>query len=990
MNKDTIIGNNIISGNPTIYCYKGSTAETWALDQELNVVLLDDEDFSNYPIVSLPTNLRIPIGMDTQAPAEIFYIQPISQQNWTSSDESIVRVNQSGILTAVHSGTAQITLTVDGKSASTAVTVGPVISSISLPEVIYSIVSGSSNNPIIVEPVDAVYDLEYDFDYQYASVHTTIYSSNSNQLLTVNGRAAGSTTITITDKISGFKKTIPLKIGRTISSAAFEQEAFTIHTGQTIQPVINFQMGQYQVTNQLIGYWAITSGDRNAITLDQYTGEVTGVSPGTVAITAADSNFHVINSTCTITVIDDSSPIATIDESTFPDPVFRSLVNGYDKNSDGKLSENEIAQVKSLSCSSKGITSLKGIELFTELTSITCNNNSLTSLDVSNLTKLTYLDCDSNSLSSLNISGCQALKSIYCSKNNLTELTFNCPFLETLYCHSNQLTSLDCSGCSVLKTLSCDANRLTALNLDCPQLQKLNCYNNKLTTLDVTGSPSLKYIDCNTNSITALDVSNCTLLEHLCFNINNVTIMDASNCPALKELYGYKNQLTTLNINNCSSLEDLSCWSNNLSSLDMSQCPNLKIVRCYTNHISTLDLSYNPLLEYLHCESNNLSALNIGSNPLLNSLGCEGNSFSTLDVSSSSALCNFVKKNERLTYNGKYDYLSDRFTFSFDRNVTIIAGELISEPFDNTPGDDKPILTVSTDASSYDYGQVVILTASITNPDGTTSGLEEAYPNAQINATLLTSSGSVVSDFIIQGMEGLYLECEFPMSSDNMKAGDYKILVETNVSHLSTETPVFHYTADKSNIPNPSGCNVSLSLNSTVFTLNERIKMTATVKDQDGNAANGIKVVYQIFDMQYNNTNMLGGKYTGIYDLTYGDGTCTVSIARGEKPDRYIHPGKYIVRATIYETGVYDEQTFDFKMNEMHLPSSLQTIESEAFSNLSSQAVYIPSGCTSIGEYAFRGCHNLLYVWIPSSVESYPANAFDDCNENLIIEWENH
>lgn len=74
----------------------------------------------------------------------------------------------------------------------------------------------------------------------------------------------------------------------------------------------------------------------------------------------------------------------------------------------------------------------------------------------------------------------------------------------------------------------------------------------------------------------------------------------------------------------------------------------------------------------------------------------------------------------------------------------------------------------------------------------------------------------------------------------------------------------------------------------------------------------------------------------------------------------------------------------------MRLSNMLNTIEDEAFSNLACQAIIIPENCTTIGEHAFASCENLLYVRIPSTVTSYPANAFEGCNENLVIDWTGH
>ena len=74
-------------------------------------------------------------------------------------------------------------------------------------------------------------------------------------------------------------------------------------------------------------------------------------------------------------------------------------------------------------------------------------------------------------------------------------------------------------------------------------------------------------------------------------------------------------------------------------------------------------------------------------------------------------------------------------------------------------------------------------------------------------------------------------------------------------------------------------------------------------------------------------------------------------------------------------------------MSVLRLPNMLRTIEAEAFTNLACQAIIIPEGCTVIGENAFAGCANLLYVRIPASVRNDPASAFEGCNVNLVIDW---
>lgn len=76
------------------------------------------------------------------------------------------------------------------------------------------------------------------------------------------------------------------------------------------------------------------------------------------------------------------------------------------------------------------------------------------------------------------------------------------------------------------------------------------------------------------------------------------------------------------------------------------------------------------------------------------------------------------------------------------------------------------------------------------------------------------------------------------------------------------------------------------------------------------------------------------------------------------------------------------------ELDTIYLPQNLTKIENEAFAGIASQAVIIPDGCAFIGEHAFIGCPNLLYVKIPATVKFFPENAFERCNERLIIDWD--
>lgn len=156
-----------------------------------------------------------------------------------------------------------------------------------------------------------------------------------------------------------------------------------------------------------------------------------------------------------------------------------------DKNNDGIISIEEALLLTYIDYSGeiqgRKLTSLKGIEYFTELEILYCENNAITSLDLSRNTKLT-----------------------------------------SLHCHYNQLSALNITGCTLLDDVSCGNNRLTAL--------------------DVSTNTALRHLLCNENEITMLDASKCTLLELLnfgerWFSDNTRTSLDISACKNLATLY---------------------------------------------------------------------------------------------------------------------------------------------------------------------------------------------------------------------------------------------------------------------------------------------------------------------------------------------------------------------------------------------------------------------------------------------------------------------
>lgn len=68
-----------------------------------------------------------------------------------------------------------------------------------------------------------------------------------------------------------------------------------------------------------------------------------------------------------------------IDPTNFPDANFRAYVCTFDTDNDDRLTPAELAAVKSMRLIRRSIGDLKGIEHFTALTKLLCQNNQLTS-----------------------------------------------------------------------------------------------------------------------------------------------------------------------------------------------------------------------------------------------------------------------------------------------------------------------------------------------------------------------------------------------------------------------------------------------------------------------------------------------------------------------------------------------------------------------------------------------------------------------------------
>ncbi|MDD4822805.1 MAG: hypothetical protein PHI48_09650 [Bacteroidales bacterium] len=193
-------------------------------------------------------------------------------------------------------------------------------------------------------------------------------------------------------------------------------------------------------------------------------------------------------------------------------------LENYDSNKDGKVSALEADSVTQMDIEHKFIHSLKGIEVFYNLSNLNVTYNDLTTLDISKCKSLTYLRCALNKITSLKVNGCTTLTNLDCNGNKITTLDVSqCVNLIIFECATNNLETLNYSGCANLKHLDCSYNNISSIDLShYPKLEGVSCRDNHLTTIDASKCPELTLLDCTNNNLTGtLDLSKCGKLNIL-------------------------------------------------------------------------------------------------------------------------------------------------------------------------------------------------------------------------------------------------------------------------------------------------------------------------------------------------------------------------------------------------------------------------------------------------------------------------------------------
>ena len=245
-----------------------------------------------------------------------------------------------------------------------------------------------------------------------------------------------------------------------------------------------------------------------------------------------------------------ASPSNTV--ARFIDPVYNyEYYDAIDTNNNGEIEINEIEFITSLNLHYSGINNLTGIEFFNNLKSLNFADNNISgSFDANMFSELESLQCGNNNLTSLYVNGCLNLEYLEFPMNQVSTIDLtNLINLLDFNCGNNQISNLNLNNSTSLYSLKCYTNNLSSIDIsNFPNLSLIQCGGNLFTELDFSNNPNLNYLECNYNpNLMILNIKNgslhntlnfsgCQNLEYIC--IDNVELSMISQ--KIND-YGYTN-----------------------------------------------------------------------------------------------------------------------------------------------------------------------------------------------------------------------------------------------------------------------------------------------------------------------------------------------------------------------------------------------------------------------------------------------------------------
>lgn len=237
----------------------------------------------------------------------IITISPSNVNNstvtWTSSDESVAKVDQTGLVTAISKGTATIIATANdmsGKSASCEVKVKRLVSSIVLDKTSIAIYRGQKET--ITSSVSPSTATDKRITWTSSS-----YAAMVSEDGIISGYAVGSAIITATAKDgSGVSATCFVEVKQHVTSISLNETSLDLIEGNTC--MLTASISPENASDKEL----IWSSDNPSIAGVDGNGHVTALARGKAIIMASANDGSGIHATCNV-IVSSSCPAGAID-----------------------------------------------------------------------------------------------------------------------------------------------------------------------------------------------------------------------------------------------------------------------------------------------------------------------------------------------------------------------------------------------------------------------------------------------------------------------------------------------------------------------------------------------------------------------------------------------------------------------------------------------------------------------------------------------------
>ena len=281
-----------------------------------------------------------------------------------------------------------------------------------------------------------------------------------------------------------------------------------------------------------------------------------------------------------------------------PDAALKAyLVNNYDDDGDEEISIVEADNITMVNCSGKGVADLTGLESCTNLVTLNCSNNNITTINLPNLTQLKTVTCNGNPIKYINFDNYSALNYLnlqgtpssaisgtaititnYTQANTLYFTAKNTPFTSFTVEDTPNLTTLEFYG-EFTDVAVTDNTTLTSLVFHSPAVNATLSGNSVLESVNISALTNLEVLDVQKCNLQSLDVTKNEALTSLNCSDNAFTAIDLSKNTLLATLIGDNLALTKINLSTNTKLAKYSFTGNpDLTSIRV--CPDFTMDNC--------------------------------------------------------------------------------------------------------------------------------------------------------------------------------------------------------------------------------------------------------------------------------------------------------------------------------------------------------------------------------------------------------------------------